>query len=73
MNEITAIFLVIWILCGGAHVINIGFCMKRWLPMKKGRAPQKPFVKKSNRMVLWIATIVSYVAIIRTCPINETI
>lgn len=67
MNEITWTILVIWVLCGGAHVINIGFCIKRWLPMKKGRTPQKSFIKKSNRMVLWIATIISYVAVVLFC------
>ena len=72
MNEVTGIFLVIWLLSIGTHAINIVFCMKRWLPMKKGLVPQKPFIRKKNRKVLWVATIVSYVAVIFFCFFYDT-
>ena len=67
MNEITAVFLMVWIICLLAHVANIVSCMKRWLPMKKGKTPQAPFIKKRNKIILWSSTIISYIAIIFFC------
>lgn len=67
MNEITAIFLFIWILCLLANAVNIIICVKRWLPMRKGRTPCKPFVYKNNRVILWVSVISSYIAIILFC------
>ena len=64
MNVITAVFLVIWLVCLLAHVINIGFCIKRWLPMRRGKSARIPFINNINRTVMWGSTIISYVAVL---------
>lgn len=72
MNKITSFFLLIAILCLLVHAINLIICLKRWLPMKKGKAEKRPFITKTNLIILWIAAIGFYVAVSFFCVFFST-
>lgn len=72
MNEITAFFLLIAILSLLVHATNIIICLKQWIPMKKGKAEKRPFITKTNWMILRGATIVLFVAVTLFCVFYNT-
>ena len=52
--------MLVWALAFLTIAGNAVFLILKWLPMKRGKAPKEPFIKKGNRRVLWFSMAMLY-------------